>query len=269
MRRELAWHLDCLQKELTSFRSSMADQISICLRGKKSASGNAPPSAIASNVETAKIDNAGTSGSAVNMAGTSGSASAMAGTSGSASNIADMNGSNSPKQAGSLRSDSAAPVKPLGRNATVAQIARSNLASGRDRWGRKNELPDLAMYKRNYSNFNEPVFNQHVANFEKMLELCQKNDVHLVVVNMPLTKQNRALLAKPIYDRYYSTVSCLTQAHNTPFIDMDRADTFALSDFYDSTHLNDDGGKKFFELLSDKLTQQHSQVASSSPMRTY
>jgi hypothetical protein len=88
--------------------------------------------------------------------------------------------------------------------------------------------------------------------------------VPVVVVNMPLTKNNRDLLDKSIYEKYMSSVSEIAQKHHSPFIDMDNSNQFTLSDFYDSTHLNEAGGKKLFAALAEripKLTAESPQVA--------
>ena len=243
---------------------------------KTGAASTLPPAGMVPGNTTIASNTSGSAGSTSvpnNSSGSAGSTtpSNISGSAGGTtpSNIGNSTESTAPSNT-SGSAGSTAPTNISGSAGSIApvsaatQIMLKNLQAGCDRWGRKNGLPDLAMYKRNYSNFNEPVFKQHVENFEKMLEHCQKNGIPLVVVNMPLTKQNRDLIAKPVYDKYYSTVTNLTLTHNTPFIDMDKDGSFLVSEFFDSTHLNDDGGKKFFELLTARLSQHNLQQVAAT-----
>lgn len=120
----------------------------------------------------------------------------------------------------------------------------------------------------NYAKFDNNLFDKQLECFTKTLELCNQHDIPVVVVNMPLTKYNRELIDRGVYDKYISSVTEIAQKHRSPIIDMDRSPDFALSDFYDSTHLNEIGGRKLFTALANripKLSAQSSVAGLSTP----
>ncbi|MEP6753884.1 MAG: DUF1574 family protein, partial [Chthonomonadales bacterium] len=108
------------------------------------------------------------------------------------------------------------------------------------------------------------LFDQQLQYFKKTLDLCNQHDVPIMIVNMPLTKYNRELIDKSVYEKYLASVTAISKQHRIPFIDMDDSDQFTLSDFYDSTHLNESGGRKLFTALSEripKLTAEQPHIA--------
>lgn len=157
------------------------------------------------------------------------------------------------------------PDKNLASKQALAENQTDDgISSAMDAYGRKNTLDDLPHFKMNYAKIDKKLFDKQLDCFKQTLDLCNQNDVPVVVVNMPLTKNNRDLLDKSVYEKYISSVSEIAQHHHSPLIDMDNSNQFTLSDFYDSTHLNEAGGKKLFAALADripKLTAQSPQVA--------
>lgn len=122
-----------------------------------------------------------------------------------------------------------------------------------DAYGRKNRLEDIANFRRNYAKVDGKLFDQQIDYFTKTLDLCNQHDIPVVIVNMPLTKYNRDLIDKRVYDKYLASVTKISKEHRIPFVDMDDSEQFVLSDFYDSTHLNESGGKKLFTALSERI----------------
>lgn len=122
-----------------------------------------------------------------------------------------------------------------------------------DAYGRTNKLEDIANFRRNYAKVDGKLFDQQLEYFTKTLEQCKQHDVPVVLVNMPLTKYNRDLIDKSVYEKYLSSVTEISRKHGVPFIDMDSPEQFTLTDFYDSTHLNESGGKKLFVALSERI----------------
>ena len=54
-----------------------------------------------------------------------------------------------------------------------------------------DQFEDLALYKKQYGKINATLFRKHVANFERALEIAQKDGLSVAVINMPLTEQNK------------------------------------------------------------------------------
>ncbi len=135
------------------------------------------------------------------------------------------------------------------------------VASKMDAYGRTNRLEDIAGFRASYAKVDTALFDKQLDHFSKMLDLCNERDIPIVIVNMPLTRFNKALIDKPVYDKYFSAVSQITQTHHIPFVDMDQSNLFTVSDFYDSTHLNEVGGKKLFVALADRISKMSSTLA--------
>ncbi|RTL38828.1 MAG: DUF1574 domain-containing protein [Candidatus Melainabacteria bacterium] len=146
----------------------------------------------------------------------------------------------------------------------LAANQTDTVESAMDAYGRKNRLEDIPHFKMNYSKVDNKLFDKQLESFTQTLELCNQHNVPVVIVNMPLTKYNRDLIDRNVYEKYISSVSEIAQRHRSPFVDMDSSNGFALSDFYDSTHLNETGGKKLFTALANripKLATDHPQLA--------
>jgi Protein of unknown function (DUF1574) len=156
------------------------------------------------------------------------------------------------------------PDKNAAAKQAIAENPTEEVSSEMDAYGRKNRLEDIPHFKLNYAKIDNKLFNKQLECFKQTLDLCNQNDVPVVVVNMPLTKNNRNLLDKSVYEKYISSISEIAQKHHSPLIDMDNSNQFAMSDFYDSTHLNEVGGKKLFTALAEripKLAADQPQVA--------
>jgi hypothetical protein len=114
-----------------------------------------------------------------------------------------------------------------------------------------NTLADLGAYREMYLPVNEELFKKQQASFQKLLQLLRENKIPTVVVDMPLTDANLALLPRKTLSEYKS---CL---QNTCTINGARVWSpqlnLALSDFSDSAHMNASGGKKFFAALDSYL----------------
>jgi len=153
---------------------------------------------------------------------------------------------NRPQQKDLVASDGVRQIKNLSQKLPEAKM---------DAWGRKNTLEGLDGFRFSYSKLNMALFDEHISNFNKMLDLCKQHNIPIVVVNMPLTSCNRGLIAKPVYDKYYSSVKTMADEHQVPFMDMDEPNAYTLTDFYDSAHLNEVGGRKFFTELAQRLSK--------------
>ncbi len=82
-----------------------------------------------------------------------------------------------------------------------------------------------------------------------MLTTCKKNGIRMIVVNMPITKENRTLIPGKLYARYQNEICGLPAQFGDELIDLDSNEAFQLSDFYDSAHVNAQGGKKVQDLM--------------------
>jgi hypothetical protein len=111
----------------------------------------------------------------------------------------------------------------------------------------------LSEYQRRY---NPPNFNrltQELDSFREMLNTCKRHGIRCVVVNMPITKQNKGLLNSDLYQQYIVGISSIARKNSAVYMDLDDQMQFSLSDFSDSVHTNARGGKKVQDELANRL----------------
>ncbi len=114
---------------------------------------------------------------------------------------------------------------------------------------KSSQFADLGEWKERYLPANFERFEKEKTSFQNMLAICKKNGIRMIVVNMPITQKNRKLIPEKLYARYQSEICTMPALYGDELIDLDANDAFQLSDFYDSAHLNAQGGKKVQDLM--------------------
>lgn len=114
---------------------------------------------------------------------------------------------------------------------------------------KRSQFADLPEWKERYLPANFERFEKEKASFENMLATCKKNGIRMIVVNMPLTNENKKLIPDKLYARYQNEICKLPAQFGDELIDLDSNKAFQLSDFYDSAHVNSQGGKKVQDLM--------------------
>jgi hypothetical protein len=87
----------------------------------------------------------------------------------------------------------------------------------------------------------------------KIAEFCKKERIELIIVNMPITLENIALLKPGGYMGYLQGLREFSMIHNLAVYDLNDFSKFGRKDFHDTVHLNAFGGQKFFDNLSETL----------------
>lgn len=121
---------------------------------------------------------------------------------------------------------------------------------------------NLPEYRYRYSSFKEKQFKEQVSYLEKLLALGQDHGIKIILVNMPLTTDNVALMPPGLYSRYMGTLNEMCTKYSAQLLDLNVPADFPKDNFEDSVHLNSKGGARFFEVLSEKISKD-SQVAST------
>lgn len=115
-------------------------------------------------------------------------------------------------------------------------------------------LHDLNSYKKSYEPINESRFKDELAYLLRSLQFCREHEILPVVVNMPRTARNQAILPRWFQDKYIQALTESTRKYDCPFFDLNSEPIFVDTDFRDSVHVNGDGGLKVFNLLATKLS---------------
>lgn len=132
---------------------------------------------------------------------------------------------------------------------TQTELPQTALKSSSKPAMKRSQFADLPEWKERYLPANFERFEKEKTSFENMLATCKKNGIRMIVVNMPLTSENKKLIPDKLYARYKNEVCKLPAKFGDELIDLDSNKAFKLSDFYDSAHVNSQGGKKVQDLM--------------------
>jgi hypothetical protein len=119
----------------------------------------------------------------------------------------------------------------------------------------KRLAADLANYNQRYNPPNKNTFETQMAALDDTLQTCKSNNIPTVVVSMPITRENLALLKPEVKAAWQNRVLKFSNKYNVSLIDMNNDSRFkyALTDFDDSVHLSSNGAFKFVNDLSTAL----------------
>ncbi len=110
-------------------------------------------------------------------------------------------------------------------------------------------------YSMRYRPFKPKVFNNQTQYMDKFLHQAHQMGFNVVVVNMPLLKQNTDLLPEGIYDKYLNCISELANKNGAAFIDCNQAGLFSRADFCDPVHLHGLGAQKFLRIVAAQMSK--------------
>jgi len=121
---------------------------------------------------------------------------------------------------------------------------------------------NLGEYRHRYAQINKKMLDDQLRYLTRLSTFCKDQGINLILVNMPLTEDNMALMPNGIYKDYLDKVHTITKQYQCSILDLNHPSLFPKYLFADSVHLNGLGGERFFDLLSDQLFQ-NARVAQS------
>lgn len=116
-------------------------------------------------------------------------------------------------------------------------------------------------YVMRYQPFKPKVFNNQTQYMEKLLQQAHQMGFAVILVNMPLLKENTDLLPSGIYDKYLNAISELAKKNGASFVDCNRAGLFSRADFCDPVHLHGLGAQKFLRIVAAQVSKVTGQNA--------
>jgi hypothetical protein len=144
---------------------------------------------------------------------------------------------------------------------------------------------DSQQYIDRYKKPSARTFREQFFFLNKVAEVCQREKIELVLVNMPITQSNIKLLGVERYLEYIYALYRFSQEHDVPTFDLFDCKYFdPKTNYHDSVHLNATGGKKFWdrlvkilgrtprtnfalELAGQKLQKQESLINEPTPTK--
>lgn len=103
---------------------------------------------------------------------------------------------------------------------------------------------------------NKEGFDNQRKWFEMTLELCKKENIRVLVVNMPLTATNINLFGSGIYHNCMELMANTARKYDASFLDLQKAGGFDMADFTDMCHMDASGGRKALDLIAKALASE-------------
>lgn len=116
-------------------------------------------------------------------------------------------------------------------------------------------------YRKRFRNKNERMFDIQCQFLDKFLTEAQKEGIKIVLVNLPVTAANHALMPTGAYDRYAAFLKTEALRWNVPLIDPAQSVDFTVQDYSDTAHMNSVGGRKLLDILVSSLVGDRSTLA--------
>jgi hypothetical protein len=119
---------------------------------------------------------------------------------------------------------------------------------------------NLQWYKFCYQPFRAKMYDAQFYYLDYLLRFAKQRGVNVILVNMPLRKDNLTAMEPNFYNVYKADLAKCASNYNVQLVDLFDADTFADSDFIDTVHLSGSGAVKFVDKLASLIAPD---VASS------
>ncbi len=113
---------------------------------------------------------------------------------------------------------------------------------------------NTADYVERYSHPDKHTFRTQFYFLRKLVQLCRQERMELILVNMPIAKENIAVLKPQAYFNFVLTLKQFAFDQQITAFDLNDFMHYAKSDYHDYVHLNGFGAKKLFDSLIYSLT---------------
>jgi hypothetical protein len=136
--------------------------------------------------------------------------------------------------------------------------------------GSAKTIPGLALEhmtpeqtRQQYSlRYNPPraeMIDRQADYLRKLMALCNEQKIPLLLVNMPLSQENRMLMSPGFYSDYLNRLKQICDTNNVQFADLNNASWSDNANFVDTVHLKPEISDQFVNSLAD--TVAHSSVS--------
>lgn len=110
-------------------------------------------------------------------------------------------------------------------------------------------------YQRRYKEISEKDIALQMGFLKNSLQVAKERNIKVVVVNMPLSDVNRALLPPGFYDKFCKQIAAVCAQPGVKFVDIGASPEFVHDDFWDTAHLGPSGGKKILPKIIPALKE--------------
>jgi hypothetical protein len=113
---------------------------------------------------------------------------------------------------------------------------------------------DIDHYRKMYFPMTDEQYDRQMRALRQLLSLCKSDKVPIVLVDMPLTKDNLALLPQEFKTKLLCDIEKTAKDNGVTVYKPNDDIHFGAKDFEDSAHLSSAGGFKFFDWLAGKVS---------------
>lgn len=132
----------------------------------------------------------------------------------------------------------AKPAAEVAKSASQAGFLSAAMTD--ERWSKSAKE-----YRARYRDIENKDLTVQMGFLQKTLAVCKERGIKVVLVNMPLSDTNRDLLPSSFYADFRHRLGNLAeQSGNAQYLDLGDASEFTHNDFWDTAHLNFNGGHK-------------------------
>jgi hypothetical protein len=108
-------------------------------------------------------------------------------------------------------------------------------------------------YIERYRHPDRHTYKTQFYFLRKLAQLCKQEKIELILVNMPIAKDNIAVLKPEAYLKFVFGLQQFALDHKVATYDLNDFNHFDKSDYHDYVHLNAFGAKKLFDNLVNTL----------------
>lgn len=123
---------------------------------------------------------------------------------------------------------------------------------------------NLMQYRMRYQPFRPRTFLTQVGFLKSLMQLCRAQGIELVLVRMPLTQDNMAIMPRDFYSLFVQNVDTLAKQNGCTVIDLNDSREFPKTLFADSVHLNGNGATLFARTLAERMRSNSHLAATLS-----
>lgn len=104
-------------------------------------------------------------------------------------------------------------------------------------------------YMDRYRNPDQRLYETQFRFLNRIVDTCAKENIKLILVQMPITQENVQILKPAVYDKYKADLVRVSADNKIKLLDLCKFEQYSKDDYRDTVHLNGFGGKKFVDNL--------------------
>jgi|688.fasta_scaffold224666_2 hypothetical protein len=119
---------------------------------------------------------------------------------------------------------------------------------------RSSMIDNRRDYMDRYKNPDQKLYATQFRFLERIIGKCKKENIKLILVQMPITQDNVQILKPAHYTKYKDDLARVSADNKIALLDLCKFEQYDRSDYRDTVHLNGYGGKKFVDNLVSALS---------------